>query len=98
MGGRLSTLAELESVREPKVRASSRHIPSAPFCWTTQSRLAVESGLEHDLLRELDRDPEVSRLVAQPCRLLLTDGAHVPDIMEVRGDQRPLEEGQALYF
>lgn len=78
---------ELESVREPKARALSRHIPSSPFCWTTQSRLAVESGLEHDLLRELDRDPEVTWLVAQPCRLLLADGAHVPDIVEVRGDQ-----------
>ncbi len=78
---------ELESVREPKARALSRHIPSSPFCWTTQTRLAVESGLEHDLLRELDRDPEVTWLVAQPCRLALRDGTHVPDFLEVRDDQ-----------
>ena len=64
---------ELKSVREPKAGALSRHMPSSPFCWTTQTRLQVESGLEHDLLRELDRDSEVDWLVSQ--RFLLAEFA-----------------------
>ena len=58
-----------------------------PFCWTTGSHLVVESGLEHDLLRELDRRREVTWLVTQPMRIcLLTGVTHVPDLLEIRGD------------
>lgn len=95
---------ELKSVREPKAGALSRHMPSSPFCWTTQTRLQVESGLEHDLLRELDRDSEVDWLVSQPCRLVMSDGTHVPDLLEVRGDQvrvwdvRPLRRQDLSFF
>lgn len=95
---------ELESVRKPKARALSRHIPASPFCFTTQTRLSVESGLEHDLLRELDRRPDVSWLVAQPCRLAFEDRpGHVPDLLEVSDsgvkiwDVRPRKRQDAVF-
>lgn len=78
---------DLETVRSVKVRALSRHIPGSPYCWTTGSHVWVESGLEMDLVRELDRRPEVVWLVSQPCRVLLSNGLrHVPDMLEVRAD------------
>lgn len=78
---------DLSSVRVPKARALSKHIPASPFCWTTQSHVVVESGLELDLLRELDRRAEVSWLVTQPMRLVFSDGtSHVPDLLEIRDD------------
>lgn len=78
---------ELQPVRIPKARALSRHVPAMPFCWTTGTHLVVESGLEHDLLRDLDRCPEVTWLVTQPMRICLPTGlTHVPDILEIRGD------------
>lgn len=78
---------DLETVRSVKVRALSRHIPGSPYCWTTGSHVWVESGLEMDLVRELDRRPEVVWLVSQPCRLVMGDaGWHVPDVLEVRED------------
>jgi hypothetical protein len=46
--------------------------------------LHLESGLEHDLVRKLDRDPDVALLIAQPFRLEWTTDAsvsHVPDLL-----------------
>lgn len=78
---------ELETLREVKARALSRHIPASPFSWTTGSHLWVESGLEHDLIRELDRRQDVVWMVTQPCRLVLGGaGRHVPDVLEIRDD------------
>jgi hypothetical protein len=50
------------------------------------NHLMLESGLEHDLVRVLDRDPEVLWLVPQP--LLMEWGAgnrsrHVPDLLSL---------------
>lgn len=77
---------ELQPVRIPKARALSRHVPAMPFCWTTGSHLVVESGLEHDLLRDLDRRPEVTWLVTQPMQIGFPSGKeHAPDLLEICG-------------
>lgn len=78
---------ELQPIRIPKARALSRHVPAMPFCWTTGSHLVVESGLEHDLLRDLDRRPEVTWLVTQPMQICFpSEKTHVPDLLEICGD------------
>lgn len=47
--------------------------------------LQLASGLEHDLVRLLDRDRSVVWMVPQPCRLIFADGSkvtkHVPDLL-----------------
>ena len=53
------------------VKARSGHIPVYAFSVTTGGHLRLESGLEHDLVRELDRHLDVNWLVAQPCLLRL---------------------------
>lgn len=78
----------LEPVRTPSSGARSKHIPVRAFSATTGSHLMLESGLEHDLLRALDRDPDVRWLVAQPVRLTWPPagskrGQHVPDLLSV---------------
>jgi hypothetical protein len=45
----------LQRTRTPKVKARSGHIPVYAFSVTTRTHLHLESGLEHDLVRELDR-------------------------------------------
>ncbi len=73
--------------RTPKAKAQSGHIPVHAFCVTTKSHLHLESGLEHDLVRELDRRPDVTWLAAQPCRLRLPAKRrgrrleHTPDVL-----------------
>ncbi len=73
--------------RTPKAKAKSGHIPVYAFCVTTKSHLHLESGLEHDLVRELDRCPDVTWLAAQPCRLRLPAKRggrrleHTPDVL-----------------
>ena len=96
---------ELETLREVKARALSRHIPASPFSWTTGSHLWVESGLEHGLIRELDRRQDVVWLVTQPCRVVLGEGGlHVPDVLEVREDGarlwdvRPVRRHDEAFF
>lgn len=95
---------ELQTMRKMKARALARHIPASPFCSTTRMHLQVESGLEHDLLRELDRRPEVSWLVTQPCRVVFANGkGHVPDMLEVNSsgvrlwDVRPQSRQDASF-
>ncbi|WP_367280121.1 TnsA-like heteromeric transposase endonuclease subunit [Nocardioides sp.] len=72
-------------VRRPRSGALSRHIPVRAFSMTTGAHIALESGLEHDLLRLLDRDGDASWLVPQPCRVEWPlDGrtkGHVPDLL-----------------
>lgn len=79
-------------VRSPRSRARSRHVPVWAYATTTDAHLHLESGLEHDLLRELDRRPDVVWLVPQPCRLQLPLQrrrrrlAHVPDLLSLTAD------------
>ncbi|MEN5073110.1 TnsA-like heteromeric transposase endonuclease subunit [Isoptericola cucumis] len=67
----------------------SRHAPVRMHCQTTGSSLVLESGLEYELARELDRDPSVAWIVAQPMLITFADGTrHVPDIACEHADGR----------
>lgn len=81
----------LSHVRRPRSSSAHRHIPVQTFCLTTGQVLGVESGLEYELLLDRDRDPSVSWLVPQPCRLNYRPASgrarsHVPDLLEQRSD------------
>jgi hypothetical protein len=82
-------VTRLVRARTPKAKARSGHLPVHAYSTTTKTHLHLESGLEHDLLRELDRQPDVTWLVAQPCRLRLPAKRrgrrleHVPDLLSV---------------
>ena len=74
----------LEAVRTPTASALNRHIAVTAYSVTNDGTLALESGLEHDLLRRLDRDPSVAHIVAQPFRLSWRGGPpnkHIPDLL-----------------
>ena len=79
----------LVRVRAPKSTAKSRHVPVYAYSTTTGGHIRLESGLEHDLLRELDRRPDVTWLVSQPMRLRLPAKRarrrleHTPDLLSV---------------
>lgn len=81
----------LSRVRRPRSTSGHRHIPVLAFCATTGEVVGVESGLEYELLLGRDRDPAVSWLLPQPCRLSFRRKAgrarsHVPDLLEQRTD------------
>lgn len=79
----------MERVRAPRSKGASRHVPVWAFSATTREHLHLESGLEHDLVRELDRRREAIWLVSQPARLRLPvkrNGRrveHTPDLLSV---------------
>ena len=74
----------LISVRRPASDSMSRHVPVRMHSFTVDGVLALESGLEYDLVRALDREREVSWIVAQPCRLVwAVKEAHIPDVLSV---------------
>lgn len=79
--------------RLPKATAFAKHSPAHAYCHTTGSHLLVESGLERELAEELDGDPEIAWLVAQPFALYFADPQrerrqlkHIPDLLTVRQD------------
>lgn len=59
----------LHSVRRIRSRSGAGHVPTWAYSTTMGAHVQLESGLEHDLLRDLDRDPRIIVLVAQPARL-----------------------------
>lgn len=81
---------QLLSVRRPTSGALSKHVPVRAFTATTGSHLRLESGLEHDLVRMVDRDPAVTWIVSQPCLLEWGSGRstrrHVPDLLTTGAD------------
>lgn len=85
-------VTRLQWTRTPKVQAKSSHVPVYAYSVTTRTHLHLESGLEHDLVRELDRRPDVTWLVAQPCRLRLPAKRrgrrleHTPDLLSRHDD------------
>ena len=84
-------LRQLRPHRSPKARAFAKNAPALVFSYTVAGHLLVESGLERELVEELDGDPSVSWMVAQPAELhFLADGRrvkrHIPDLLVVTGD------------
>lgn len=78
-------LDSLEPVRRPASSKKNRHIPATVYSMTNQAMLSLESGLEHDLVRRLDRESAVVRLVPQPMRLSWKPPAtrHTPDLLSI---------------
>ncbi|MCU1694266.1 MAG: hypothetical protein JWR34_329 [Mycobacterium sp.] len=82
-------MEQLTPVRMPRSSDSNRHIPVSAYSMTNGGVLHLESGLEHDLVRRLDRNPRIARLVAQPLRLSWTAPnpvSHIPDLLTVHDD------------
>lgn len=68
-------------------------MPTFAYSVTVAAHLRLESGLEHDLVRELDRRRDVTWLVAQPARIrVVREQAkpvwHVPDLLSVTTDRQ----------
>ena len=79
-------LDELSPIRTPRSSSRNRHIPVSAYSMTNAGVVHLESGLEHDLVRRLDRDPTIRRMVAQPFRLQWTaagPASHVPDLLTI---------------
>jgi len=82
----------LKRSRRPSSADTSRHIPVRAYCETVRDHVELESGLEHDLLRVLDRDPSVVWLLAQPLELRWVGGGtrgprrHTPDLASLDAD------------
>ncbi|MCC2321270.1 TnsA-like heteromeric transposase endonuclease subunit [Cellulomonas xiejunii] len=82
-------IRDLISVRRPAADAMSRHAPVRMWSATTGDYIVLESGLEYELARSLDRDPSVAWLVAQPVAFTFDDSAvHVPDLLVEHWDGR----------
>lgn len=78
----LPSVSHWRPVRIPRSNAHGRHVPVRAYSLTMAGHLSVESGLEHDLVRKLDRDPDVDLLLPQPCRLRFPDETeHLPDLL-----------------
>lgn len=79
----------LGPVRRPRSTAKSKHAPVQVVSYTTGSVLWLESGLEADLVRALDRQNEVVWMVPQPVDLTFDYKvgkrrvSHVPDLLTV---------------
>ena len=86
----LPPLEQLQPVRIPRSSNRHRHIPVTAYSTVNIDFVQLESGLEHDLLRRVDRDPTVRGILAQPLRLSWTGssaGYHIPDLLTWHGDQ-----------
>lgn len=87
-------IRRLRSVRSPNSTAVSRHVPVHAHSRITGGLVHLESGLEHDLLRDLERRADVSWIVAQPVRLAFPTPVgdrprwirHVPDLLTEHRD------------
>lgn len=49
----------LQPIRETRASRHARHLPVTAFSMTNDDHVWLESGLEHDLLRKCDRNPNV---------------------------------------
>jgi hypothetical protein len=52
-------LSRLAPVRQPRSSEHNRHVPVTAYSMTNSDFVSLESGLEHDLVRRLDRDQAV---------------------------------------
>jgi len=79
----------------------SKNTPTHAYSFSVGAHLLVESGLERELVEELDGDPDVTWIVAQPAELHFHVGRqvrrHIPDLLVatkseiVLWDARPTE-------
>ncbi|WP_454164273.1 TnsA-like heteromeric transposase endonuclease subunit [Gordonia iterans] len=79
-------LGRVVPVRKPRSSERQRHIPVSAYSMTMRDHLELESGLEHDLLRSLDRLRHVVVLVAQPCQIARAGSSNVrntPDLLSL---------------
>lgn len=101
-------LTRIRPFRRVRAGMRSRNIPARPWSQTVGRVLDVESGVEHDLVRKLDRDPTVEWMVPQPCRVswVTPSGrkSHIPDLMSVDAsslvtiwDARPTDKQDAEF-
>lgn len=80
---------QMRRVRTPRTHRHSRHLLVQAYSATVGDHLALESGLEHDLVRQLDRLQHTKWLVSQPCRLRLParrtgrQVEHIPDLLSL---------------
>lgn len=81
---------DLEPIRRPVSSTFSRHVAITAYSMSNGAAVPLESGLEHDLFRRLDRDRGIVRLVSQPFRLAWkgSPGKHTPDLLTVRADEQ----------
>ena len=80
---------QLAPVRMPRSSASNRHIPVTAYSMTNGGVVHLESGLEHDLVRRLDRDSGIVGMVSQPLRLSWAAPeavSHIPDLLTLHDD------------
>ncbi|MCV7593623.1 hypothetical protein ACUXPL_002349 [Micrococcus sp. 140720015-1] len=87
----LPDLHSISSVRAPRSHALSRHVPVHTFSTTNTDVVAVESGLEQELVLVLDRDPSQARLVGQPLTVEWSGQRgsarrHTPDLLALAQD------------
>lgn len=85
-------LDRLTPIRQPHSSEHHRHVPATVYSMTNGDFVSLESGLEHDLVRRLDRDPAVVRILPQPFRLRWSgsvEGTHTPDILSLHSDGAP---------
>ena len=76
-------------MRKPRSSKRNRHVPSPVYSMANGGFLTMESGLEHDLLRRVDRDQRMRRIVAQPFKLSWNGpepAGHYPDLLTLCAD------------
>ena len=91
VGATAPDVTALQQIRGIPSRRGAGHVPTFAYSVTVGAHLRLESGLEHDLVRELDRRPDVMWLVAQPAKIRVVREQdkrvwHVPDLLSVAND------------
>ena len=88
-GSKPPDVATLKQARTIGSRHNQSHVPVWAFSTTRNAHLRLESGVEHDLVRELDQRVDVVWLVSQPAKLLYQWlghrklQSHVPDLLSL---------------
>ncbi|MDN5744963.1 MAG: TnsA-like heteromeric transposase endonuclease subunit [Nocardioidaceae bacterium] len=78
-------------MRSIRSRSGAGHVPTWAYSTTVDAHVRLESGLEHDLLRDLDRDPRITWLASQPARVTprrsgVKRAGLVPDLLSLAND------------
>lgn len=83
-------IRRLSPRRLPRATALASHSPTHVYSYTVGGHMLVESGLERELVEELDGDPNVVWMVTQPVELHFRHDRrlrrHVPDLLVETSD------------